>query len=131
MAPASSWTMMFAIAPTGIEEPSSGDNAATAHGVAGASHSATGGNSQNEMMSRAPKSTPVRHQVVFCCVMSGCLAEQARRLDEDHDRHDDKDPLAGGFGIELLGQALDPPQADAGDDRPADRAHAADHHHGE
>src|SRR5882672_8286934 len=62
---------------------------------------------------------------------SSLCAEQAGRLDHEHDRHDDEDHGVGGFGVEDLGEPLDQPEREARDDRPQDRAHAPDHHHRE
>src|ERR1700736_4320569 len=63
--------------------------------------------------------------------MSGTPSEQAGRSDQQYDCHDDEDHGVRCFGKEDLGQALDHPQAEAGDDRPHDRAHPADHYHRE
>src|ERR1700752_3973483 len=60
------------------------------------------------------------------CSMSGPPPEQAGRPHQQHDRHDDEDHRVGGLGEEHLGQAFNDPEAEAGDDRAHDRAHAAD-----
>src|SRR4029077_5670480 len=69
--------------------------------------------------------------VSVATAMSGRPSEQAGRPDQQYDRHDDEDHRVGGFRKEHLGEALDHAEAEPGDDRPHDRAHAADHHHGE
>src|SRR5436190_24386420 len=58
-------------------------------------------------------------------------SEQARRADQQHDRHDDEDHSVGGLGKEHLGQPLDDAQSESGDNGAHDRAPAADHHHRE
>src|SRR4051794_1494557 len=57
--------------------------------------------------------------------------EQARRLHEEHEGHDDEDHHAGRLRVEELREALHQPEAEPGDDRAQDRAHAADDDHGE
>src|SRR5690242_17641231 len=63
--------------------------------------------------------------------MSGRPSEQTGGADQQHDRHDDEDHRVGGLGEEHLGEALDDTEPEAGEDRPHDRAHAADHDDGE
>src|ERR1700688_4951370 len=60
-------------------------------------------------------------------LMSGDPAEQARRADEEDDRHDDEDDRVRGLGIEHLRQAFDHAEREAGEDRAANRAHPANH----
>src|SRR5882762_3309144 len=62
---------------------------------------------------------------------SSLRAEEARRLDHQHDRHDYEDHRVRRLRIEHLGQALDHPEREAGHDRAHDRAHASDHDHRE
>src|SRR5215212_12174467 len=61
--------------------------------------------------------------------MSGPSSEQTGGSHQQHDRHDDEDHRIGSFRTEHLGETLDHAEAEAGDDRTHDRAHAADHHH--
>src|SRR5262249_30301583 len=55
------------------------------------------------------------------------LPEQAGGLDQQDDHHDDEDDGIRGFRVEDLGQAFDDAQPEAREDRPENRAHAADH----
>src|SRR6267154_1885633 len=62
---------------------------------------------------------------------SSLRAEEARRLDHQHDRHDDEDHGVRRLRIEHLGQALDHPEREAGHDRAHDRAYASYRDHRE
>src|SRR4029450_2192241 len=76
---------------------------------------------------RAGAAVPASWSMLF---MSSGSPEQAGRLDQQHDGHDDEDHRVGGFGIEHLGQPLDDAKHEAGDDRAHDGAHAADQDEG-
>src|SRR6476660_4862124 len=58
-------------------------------------------------------------------------SEQSRWAEHQHDHHDDEDHRVGRLGVEVLRQALDDAEAEAGEDRSHDRAHAADDDDGE
>src|SRR6202020_543756 len=64
-------------------------------------------------------------------VMLGRPSRQSRWFHQQHQHHQNEYHGVGGFRIEVLGQALDQAQCKAGNDRPHDRSHAADHHHRE
>src|ERR1041384_416766 len=63
--------------------------------------------------------------------MSGRPSRQTRRLHQQYQHHQDEHHGVGSLGIEIFGQSLDHAEREAGDDRSHDRAHAADHDHGE
>src|SRR3954447_341573 len=64
-------------------------------------------------------------------LMSGRPSGQSRWLHQQHQHHQNENYGVGSFGIKILCQSFDHAERKAGDDRPHDRAHAADHHHRE
>src|SRR2546422_4664107 len=46
-------------------------------------------------------------------------------LDHQHDRHDDEDHRVRGLGVEHLGQALDQPERETGQDRKSTRLNSS------
>src|SRR6476646_2291297 len=64
-------------------------------------------------------------------LMSGRPSGQSRWLHQQHQHHQNKDDGVGSLGIKIFGQSLDHAKREAGDDRPHDGTHAADHHHRE
>src|SRR5712692_10746211 len=63
--------------------------------------------------------------------ISALPAEQTRRLDQQHQGHDDEDHRVRGFGVEDLREPFDHAEREAGDDRAHDGAHPANDHHRE
>src|SRR6266545_7310439 len=64
--------------------------------------------------------------VALARATSALLAEQARRLDQQHQGHDDEDHGVRGFRVEELGQPLDDAERETGHDGAHDGAHASD-----
>src|ERR1043166_9981517 len=87
--------------------------------------------SRNAIVSLRPSAQFAGAVMVSMAAMSRPPPEQAGGADQQHDRHDDENHGVRGFGEEHLGETLDDAEPAAGDDRAHDRAHAADHHHGE
>src|SRR5947209_8864011 len=58
--------------------------------------------------------------------ISGSPSEESGRFYQKHDRHDDEHDRVRSLGIKHLRQAFDDAEHEAGDDRAAERPHAAD-----